>query len=272
MPAKKFNINHNAFATITPESAYWAGFLAADGNLRISSSGCKQVRLYLKKSDATHLEKFKRFLNSKHKVSLSPTYDRCSFEFVSEKMYDDLIRLYNITPNKSLTYVFPNIPEEFMPHFIRGVFDGDGCISEGFWNKNSRTASVSISIVGTDSMIQEILNWANKNIGRIDYKPSDHHSTSGCSIFNLAVRQGIQFLAKLYEGSTEETRLDRKFEIFNRIFNGERKVREIAPYEERMVCKTDRKRRFQPGIKEAAPILPHQAYRIADRNKGNGIV
>ncbi|TKV48324.1 hypothetical protein C1I58_06295 [Bacillus sp. PIC28] len=31
-------------------------------------------------------------------------------------------------PAKSKTIKFPEIEREFLPHFIRGVFDGDGCI------------------------------------------------------------------------------------------------------------------------------------------------
>jgi hypothetical protein len=35
---------------------------------------------------------------------------------------------YGITARKSLTMDFPEIPKEMLPHFMRGVFDGDGGI------------------------------------------------------------------------------------------------------------------------------------------------
>jgi hypothetical protein len=50
---------------------------------------------------------------------------------VSNKMSKDLSNLGAI-PNKSLILEFPkNIPDELMCHFIRGYFDGDGCIWNG---------------------------------------------------------------------------------------------------------------------------------------------
>lgn len=243
MPVK-FKINETKFDNYTNESAYWAGFLAADGNLRIAKGNIYQVRLYLKKSDSTHLLKFKEFLQADHKVSLSPTYDRCSFEFSNERIYKKLGELYNITANKSLTLKYPEqLPLEFERHFIRGIFDGDGCITEGFWNKNSRTASVSITIVSTEDVINHIFKYAEKILGPITYMPSNHAVTKGVKVFNLCIRQGLQFLEHLYEDSEEPVRLDRKYSIFYRIMTGGRKTREIIPYKDRMPVKSTRKSR-----------------------------
>jgi hypothetical protein len=46
----------------------------------------------------------------------------------SKIMKADLIHLHGIKPNKSNTVEFPNVPDEYMSHFIRGYFDGDGHI------------------------------------------------------------------------------------------------------------------------------------------------
>lgn len=40
----------------------------------------------------------------------------------------DIFNRYGVTSRKSLTIEFPDIPEGMMPHFVRGVFDGDGGI------------------------------------------------------------------------------------------------------------------------------------------------
>ena len=48
---------------------------------------------------------------------------------VSDIICNDL-RQYGIIPNKTyLTKHLPNIPKEFLPHFLRGLLDGDGWIS-----------------------------------------------------------------------------------------------------------------------------------------------
>lgn len=49
------------------------------------------------------------------------------FAINNEKLYDDIVSL-GLTPNKSLTMRFPNVPNEFVRHFIRGCWDGDGSV------------------------------------------------------------------------------------------------------------------------------------------------
>lgn len=51
--------------------------------------------------------------------------------FANTQIFNDLYKL-GIEPNKSLKIRFPQfIPDEFMSHFIRGLFDGDGCVWNG---------------------------------------------------------------------------------------------------------------------------------------------
>lgn len=46
-----------------------------------------------------------------------------------KQVVDDLRRL-GITESKSRTVAFPNVPEEYTRHFLRGVIDGDGWVHE----------------------------------------------------------------------------------------------------------------------------------------------
>jgi hypothetical protein len=50
--------------------------------------------------------------------------------FCSKEMYRD-IQAHGGTPRKSRTIGFPYVPPELLPHFVRGVVDGDGTLS---WN------------------------------------------------------------------------------------------------------------------------------------------
>lgn len=38
------------------------------------------------------------------------------------------MKLLSFTPHNSTTKTFPNINKEYLPAFLRGVFDGDGCV------------------------------------------------------------------------------------------------------------------------------------------------
>ena len=132
--------NLNAFDDYSEQACYWAGFLAADGNVDSKN----RIRLMLKYDDIGHLEKFRDFLKSTHTISTNTEkYYRCSFEFTSAYMCEILSFNYGIIPNKTDKLKFPShIPNKYLAHYIRGYFDGDGSICESFSNKNSTTASI----------------------------------------------------------------------------------------------------------------------------------
>lgn len=130
----------DVFEELDEYSCYWGGFLAADGNV----DSKKRVRLMLQYDDMGHLEKFKELIGSTHTISYNTDqYNRCSFEFTSRKMCEDLERNFNIVPNKTDKLKFPkHLTVEQLRHYIRGYFDGDGSICESFSNKNSITATL----------------------------------------------------------------------------------------------------------------------------------
>ena len=46
----------------------------------------------------------------------------------SKTIKDDLMNIHGIMPCKSLNIKFPFVPEEYLHHFVRGYFDGDGYV------------------------------------------------------------------------------------------------------------------------------------------------
>lgn len=113
---------NNIFGTINEVSAYWLGFLWADGSL----SG-NVLELEINTNDEEHLKKFTEAFSyiktppivrrERHSAYTSRTY------FGSKEVHDSLIELGF---NKKGIRIVPNIPQEFLIHFIRGYFDGDG--------------------------------------------------------------------------------------------------------------------------------------------------
>lgn len=51
----------------------------------------------------------------------------------------------SLTSNNSTTKDFPNIPIEYTPAFLRGIFDGDGCIVDAQNYKDKKYKRVSIT-------------------------------------------------------------------------------------------------------------------------------
>lgn len=136
---EKYTYNHDYFENIdTPQKAYWLGFIYADGGVSINSktNSC-ELSIKLKASDYYHLRKFNQALCGNVDVSFDTKkcnlndkmYDSCQIRFYSSKLVHDLER-YGIVPNKTLTIRFPNINQNLYADFIRGYFDGDGCVYE----------------------------------------------------------------------------------------------------------------------------------------------
>ena len=162
---KKYSYNENIFEKIdSEEKAYWLGFLYADGYVRTSGKG-GIVQLSLGEKDLIQLEKFKKFLNSnneiKKNISILNGKNHVSYKIVisSLKMANDLTSL-GCFENKSLDLKFPTeqqVPNEYIHHFMRGYFDGDGCIT-GIKSK-------SFSVIGTNAFLKEYQSKLIKELG-----------------------------------------------------------------------------------------------------------
>lgn len=144
----KYLFNRDFFEHIlSEEQAYWLGFIIADGGISDIKSQ-RRLRILLAATDASHLQKFIKHINGNMQIKYSETqlnnkiHPNCSLTLYSKKIVDDLNKL-QVYPNKSMKEVPPNIDEKLMKHFIRGLFDGDGCIS--IYNDNNLLAWSIIS-------------------------------------------------------------------------------------------------------------------------------
>lgn len=157
---QKNDVDNSVFENIdTEEKAYWLGFMYADGYV-ISNSNT--IGLGLAELDVDHLEKFKSFIKYKGNIRRRERYKSVSIEFRDFKMKDDLIKKGCI-PNKSLILKFPNediLPPSLHRHFIRGYFDGDGCICN-----TERT--LCVDLIGTYDFLEKVCDISNISKDRI---------------------------------------------------------------------------------------------------------
>jgi hypothetical protein len=149
-PRKKvqaYSVDHNFFSKLTIESAYWAGFLAADATLYKN-----QIIVNLKRDDAHHLEVFKKSTQFEGPITFHKRFNKkrkkfyysCKIVVTSQKWVENLSRFYNIISRKSLILQPPRITDDqLLKAFCVGYIDGDGCV-----HKNKR-GNWSISAVGT---------------------------------------------------------------------------------------------------------------------------
>jgi hypothetical protein len=204
--------NIKAFADYNEYSCYWGGFLAADGNVDSKN----RIRLMLKYDDISHLEKFKDFLKSTHKISVNTTtYNRCSFEFTNVEMCEDLDLNFNIVPTKTNILKFPkSIPQELMRHFIRGYFDGDGSICESFSNKNSIMATMYATIsCGSEQFIVALYEYITNILCTNGHLQKFTDSNKWQIKYNT--NDAKVLLKYMYYNSN--VYLDRKYNLYNKL-------------------------------------------------------
>lgn len=122
LPQQFFDINEKFFGSWSPEMAYVLGLIITDGC--ISKTGTVSLSM----NDKELLEKVKKVMGSAHKIEPSKHQKNLYiFHFARENMVRDLEK-FGILSKKSLTVTFPAVPQEYLPDFIRGVFDGDGSV------------------------------------------------------------------------------------------------------------------------------------------------
>jgi hypothetical protein len=162
-----YTVNPHFFATDTEASSYWAGFIAADGTVRKGD-----VRVAIKAGDKPHIERFAADVGYSGPIkiytrkpgiiagrqSVNPT-SMCGICIWSPQMVRDLER-FGVVQNKSLILRPWDGPEHLMPHYWRGLVDGDG--SWGFANKKRYAFC---NLCGTRAVVEAFSKFIEQNTG-----------------------------------------------------------------------------------------------------------
>ena len=158
----------NFFSEWSDKMAYVLGVICTDGNLSpskykdpLKKSKLPGSRVTVFQKEPELLEKILSLMecNAKllyHKKAVYKSGiagEGHWFHINNEKIYDDLIGL-GITPKKSLTLKFPEIPPPYVRHFIRGCWDGDG--SFHYESGKFGASFVSGSLKFIESMLAEL--------------------------------------------------------------------------------------------------------------------
>lgn len=132
-------VNEDFFKAWSPEMAYVLGFIYADGMIEDCRQSSRTCYTSITNTDLEILENIRSIMSSNHPFEVIPAKinhilgkdylckPRFVFRIGNKKMYTDLIGL-GLCPRKSLIIELPEIPEQHFQYFLRGYFDGDGCI------------------------------------------------------------------------------------------------------------------------------------------------
>lgn len=135
---RQYKINEHYFDEIdTPNKAYILGFLYADGSNCMSKG---TITMSLEERDKSILDRIRNEIGSERPLEFLDYSNKHDFGYTYKNQYRLLLfsshmckslQSHGMVPNKSLVLEFPVLDDKLIPHFIRGYFDGDGCICQG---------------------------------------------------------------------------------------------------------------------------------------------
>jgi len=218
---RKYQVDDDFFKKIDRNSAYVLGFWAADGHIRKN-----QFSITQSKKDKYLLEKILNIMNSNNQL-ITHNSNNLFFNLYSIDIVNDVIRIFGEYESKTFDLNFPNIEEEYIPDFIRGYFDGDGCIC---FQKNEK-CYVSSMLSASQKLITGIYNFLKKNKyfnGRLKKYKNNY-------IISMGVNDTRRFGKVIYNNLTDNILyLKRKKEKFD--LAGDIKIasfnKEFIPYNE----------------------------------------
>ena len=200
----RLSINEDFFKSWNREMAWTFGFWIADGNMAKN----KNIISFTNK-DYDLIIMIKSLLNSGHKIYKDKD-NVFKLQICNKIMYNDLLKLGGI-PAKSLTIQFPEVPDEFLSHFIRGYLDGDGC------NTTNRNKYLVSSFTGNMDFLINLKDKIKENIGIETGKLySDKRCNPRIKQLKYIGKKAISLCDYIYQDS-ENLRLERKFKIYDKM-------------------------------------------------------
>lgn len=195
----------NFFAENTPEVNYWAGALLADGCVNERSKNSHTIELYISQKDLSWLKKFKESLGASHPI-INKAHDHVGLTFFSNKMFEDL-RRFGVVLRKTYNPALPKVNDNMMSHFLRGLLDGDGCIS-----KNKQTGVVEINLTNNECICNWVKNKVNKILNISGHLYSDSRSDITWS-WRIHCKKDLEIFGKwLYQKA--EVFMERKYQRY----------------------------------------------------------
>ena len=224
----KYKYNKDYFNKIdTADKAYWLGFLYADGSInryyRNEKLRSMTLELGLSYKDREHLEKFKMCLEAnipifeKTNKLKGKEYKSVRIQLNNTKICYDLCDL-GCTPHKTYNIKFPTfdiVPKEFMRDFIRGFFDGDGCIYISTMNGKPH---IAVTITGMSDMLKSISDFLiSEKIIRVNPKiHKDARRNYTYNIYFYGIDTNKELLDYLYKDSN--VYLERKYNKYKNFY------------------------------------------------------
>lgn len=162
------------FRIWSPDMAYILGYTWADGCVWKHKTGSWYVGWACVTDDEEILVGIKRVLGLKQKLYREtphtyPGRERTHLMIGSKELLVCLMKDHGFRPRKSLDDHYPTIPDEWIGHFVRGYFDGDGCVS-------SNHDSLSFGLLGSYGFLDGVVRQLERVCGLSQRNLNKHGS------------------------------------------------------------------------------------------------
>jgi len=264
----------------------WLIFLVSGGLMEWICNG--ENRFYISQNILRKyiLEKILRKMDSNYPIFIKK--NKCCYFAIQSKNIVSDIKLFGGTKDKSKNSKFPIIPKEYLPDFVRGYFDGDGCIckvkdkrrteNSGVQKFNYVVSFTSGSKYFIESLLYELRNNINEFCGYIQKKKPKNKIANGIKwnhdgyvyVLICGINDARRIKSYMYNGS--DLRIEDKYNNFDGIgevssrylkqkFVSFKEAKEIS-----LSLKLNKCREWKPyaKTKDNLPINPQKVY----KNKG----
>jgi hypothetical protein len=214
------SISEDFFKKWNPNMAYVLGLILADGAIEDVRKSSRTCYIAITSNDISLLNQVRSVFNSQHKI-----YHReprmvtfpsgksylCKKTYIlrigNKKIYQDLIDL-GITPRKSLTIKLPEVPDKFFSFFLRGYFDGDGCVSTHIPKGRVKK---TVSVTFTSGSKKLLLKLSTKIYKLTDSSLKNIYSNGHALQLSYKKIDSLKILKYMYRDLKLSPFLDRKY-------------------------------------------------------------
>lgn len=178
------------------------------------------LTLKLQTSDENHLIKFINFMeaqDSSIKNDRGGSGQIVKYVTLHSRKLVNSLEKYGIINNKSgKEKPYLKMPKDLVPHYIRGIIDGDGCLTDG-------DGKYQVDLVGSIDIVRYLHDFININLEKLDYDYIYDHGS--IKRFTCRKKSVIEKCFKCFYDSAT-IYLDRKYKIAINALHGRDKIEE----------------------------------------------
>lgn len=191
----------------SPMFWYIIGLITTDGHV---SNRSNTVEIYQK--DAVFLNKIKKYFKSEGSLHRRRG-DLYILYLHSPKLKSFLIE-HGFESDKRYNVPFIKCPEKYLRYYLRGIFDGDGCIFYNYTSGTLRSRTLQIT-----SGSKPLIDGIKSNYDIINWKIHEKVSTAGNKYWDIYASTKVDIITigdYIYDGDILEYCLQRKFVQFKK--------------------------------------------------------